>query len=117
GQVLATLIQSCLRTSGPPKDADAILTGACAGLGPLRAGSPVPRPASYGFDHGWRWNYLGEGVDWRIVVAPDPLVGAPGPVFELDRQLRLVRRENGDAPAFFIWRGLALVTSYRECLI
>ncbi len=60
---------------------------------------------------------MSDASTWRIVVAPDPVLNVPGPVFEIDPLLRLLRRENGDAPPFVVWRGLALVSSYRDCLM
>jgi hypothetical protein len=64
------------------------------------ASAPAPTiPAAPELDSGWRWRYVREGTSWRIVIEPAAVLALRGPLFEIDSDLHLLRREAAGAPA------------------
>ena len=117
GERLAETIQSCIRTNGPPASADDISRGSCASLLEQRIDAPAPRRPPMLHEDGWRWRHTDDGSGWRVIVAPHPDLKLPGPIFELDRDVRVMRRESDATPAYAAWSGLLLAARYRECLL
>jgi hypothetical protein len=55
-------------------------------------------------DEGWRWRYTADGASWRILIEPALQLKKSGPVFEIDPERRLYRRDDSLAPAIEVSR-------------
>jgi hypothetical protein len=117
GERLAETVRSCIARNGPPSSADAVVAGDCSSLRHHRIDAPAPRRPPLPHEDGWRWKYVDDASGWRVVVAPHPDLTLPGPIFEVDRNLRIMRRNDADSPAYAVWAGLVVATRYRECLL
>jgi hypothetical protein len=79
-----------------------------------RDGTGAAGRAHHVGDDGWRWNTV-EGSPRRAIIFPDPLLGRPGPVFEVG-PYDIHRRDSADAAAYSIDGWLAALLAMHECV-
>jgi hypothetical protein len=97
---LANELLHCIKLNGAPANEDALTAGNCWGLTSVQASAPAPTiPDAPELDAGWRWRLVREGTSWRLVIEPTSILARSGPLFELDSDFKLFRRDSATAPA------------------
>ena len=114
GLALALKINRC--AGGPALREEYLTTCPEEGLALSRKNQEPPPQWYMPNDNGWRWTPTVVEGEHRMIVAPDPLSGRTGPVFEVWERGLLVKRESAAAPAFVVSQELAAVEALRRCL-
>lgn len=97
---LANELLYCIKLNGTPANEDSLTTGDCWNLKNLLTSAPSPTiPDAPELDSGWRWRYVRDAAFWHLVIEPAPILVRSGPLFEIDSDLKLFRRDNATAPA------------------
>jgi hypothetical protein len=101
-RILVRSIDRCIAEHGAK--AEMLLKASCD-LKPWHDATAGPNePDGWQLDSGWRWRYVRVGASWQIVVAPAVELQRSGPIFEIESDGRLFRRDDTLAPAVEIPR-------------
>jgi hypothetical protein len=82
--------------------------------------SPTPQLEETPGDRGWRWTIERSGRahdGYLVVVAPDPVLGAHGPVIAIDQDDVLTRQEAPGSPRYVVYSPVPAMRRVRECLL